>query len=316
MTQVRPWVEVRSPAKVNWILRVGPLRDDGFHTVHTALLALDLCDEVRLQPERDVPPGDLRLSISGPAASPDIPTDERNLILRAWRALPAGVRSDLQGLPHGWHMTLHKRIPSQAGLGGGSSNAAAGLAALWKACSWRVDEALWQAALDQVGSDCAFFGRLHALASVADSFPAGWYVDRGQSWQADIARPQAAFSVSVITPDTQCATGAVYGAFDRLGEAHPGAPTWRAADWARRENHLQAAACTSHPALARWAQAFEGVAPGRYQLAGSGASFYAPCASGEEAESWHQHVLQALAAQGCVPRFHWVGVPFRAEAGA
>ena len=69
-----------APAKVNLWLRVLGRRADGFHELDTGMLALDLADELEVEPRAE--PG-IELAVEGPFASPDVPRDERNL---AWRA--------------------------------------------------------------------------------------------------------------------------------------------------------------------------------------------------------------------------------------
>lgn len=304
-------IVVRSPAKVNWILRVGPLREDGYHGVHTALLALDWCDQLEVRLDASLPPGQGVLHVEGPAASADIPTDERNLIVRAWLALPEPIQERLRAWPSGWQVRLHKRIPSQAGLGGGSSNAAAVLAALWALGDWPRERSLWEPSLMALGSDCAFFGHL-LLASQEAGAPAAWMIDRGQRWVQWLQPERDDLHLSVITPDVTCATGAVYSAFDRGARAPIGSERWQAEDWQRRENALQEAALASQPELVRWAQWLQDLAPGAYQLAGSGSSFYAPVPTSQDPERWHHRVLEGLRAAGGTVRAAWWGQPFRA----
>jgi len=96
-----------APAKINLALVVGPRRQDGKHEVVTVYERIDLADTLRLEPA-DV------LSVEGFPAE--------TLVTRALRAL-----ADRTGVAPGWRVTLEKRIPVAAGLGGGSSDAAAAL---------------------------------------------------------------------------------------------------------------------------------------------------------------------------------------------
>ena len=136
---------VRAPAKVNLVLRVGPRRADGYHDLATLMVPLDLADvvEVRL---RDGPgpvtcraPG--RPELDGPG----------NLAARAAEAFRRRF-----GTTEGVAIRVEKRIPVTAGLGGGSSNAAAVLRALARAHHVTDREALAAVALE-VGSDVPFF---------------------------------------------------------------------------------------------------------------------------------------------------------------
>ena len=128
-------MQLRSYAKINWSLRVTGKRADGFHDLETVFQTISLHDTLTFrESERLVVTCDDRT----------IPTDERNLVVRAARAL--GVE----------RVAIHieKRIPSGGGLGGGSSNAATTLVALSKMFS--IDAPLERLALD-LGSDVPFF---------------------------------------------------------------------------------------------------------------------------------------------------------------
>ena len=106
-------VLVRAHAKINWALAVTGQRGDGYHTLDMLMQEISLCDDLRAE-EAD----SLELRIEGS----DLPADDSNLVLRAARALRE--RTDC---PKGARMTLRKRIPSEAGLGGGSADCAAAL---------------------------------------------------------------------------------------------------------------------------------------------------------------------------------------------
>jgi len=114
-----------APAKVNWTLEVLGRRPDGYHEVMTVLQTLDLCDRVVLSPARDV-----QVRVTGRVADLSEVSAEENLALRAAMAL----RQEVGGKGPGALIELEKVVPAAAGLGGGSSDAAAvlrGLNALW-----------------------------------------------------------------------------------------------------------------------------------------------------------------------------------------
>src|SRR5437016_5098721 len=100
---------LNAAAKVNLILEVLGKRDDGYHELVTVMQAVDLSDRITLE-DADV----LEL-----ASSPGVPTDGRNLALRAATAL-----REAAGVTRGARITLDKRIPVAAGLGGGSADEA------------------------------------------------------------------------------------------------------------------------------------------------------------------------------------------------
>ena len=104
---------VRCPAKVNLALRVIRRREDGYHELDTVFQAIDLWDTLS-----GLPAGELSLECD----LPDLPVDESNLVLKAARLL-----SETVGVSAGAAFTLRKSIPRQAGLGGGSSDAAGAL---------------------------------------------------------------------------------------------------------------------------------------------------------------------------------------------
>ncbi|PJE31825.1 4-diphosphocytidyl-2-C-methyl-D-erythritol kinase [Pseudooceanicola antarcticus] len=105
-----------APAKVNLALHVTGRRDDGYHLLDSLVVFADIGDRVQVTPA-----GEWSLTVSGPRAA-GVPTDESNLCLKAAR---------FAGTPVAIH--LEKHLPSEAGIGGGSSDAAAvlrGIAAL------------------------------------------------------------------------------------------------------------------------------------------------------------------------------------------
>jgi 4-diphosphocytidyl-2-C-methyl-D-erythritol kinase len=120
-------------AKVNVFLRVLGRRDDGYHDVETLVLPISLEDDVTVESADE-----LTLSLEGPAAD-GIPADDTNIALRAARALAAeagGAR------PPGARISIHKRIPVAAGLGGGSADAAA---------TFRLLDELWEREMGRDG---------------------------------------------------------------------------------------------------------------------------------------------------------------------
>ncbi len=143
-------VRVRAPAKVNLILRVLDRRPDGYHNLWSLMQTVGLEDELRIR----LRPGSSGLSLSCDDAS--LPTDGRNLIHRA--ATLVLERAGLQGAQAaGLEIRITKRIPVSAGLGGGSSDAAATIVGLNRllGLGWSDRE---MAAVGQVlGSDVPFF---------------------------------------------------------------------------------------------------------------------------------------------------------------
>lgn len=138
-------IELSAAAKVNLALEVLGRRADGYHELATVMQAVELSDRVVLE---DAEPLELRTT------APGIPTDASNLALRAALAL-----RDAAGIERGARVTLDKRIPVAAGLGGGSTDAAAvllGLNRLWS-LRWPIDR-LAEVAVT-LGMDVPFFLR-------------------------------------------------------------------------------------------------------------------------------------------------------------
>lgn len=125
LAPARP-VTVRAHAKINLDLRVLGTRPDGFHELRTVFQAVALHDTIECHPR--VGPFAIECDAAG------VPLDRSNLVWRAAETLWRSLRRD--GPVRDVFIRLHKRIPMQGGLGGGSTDAAATLAALARA--WRV----------------------------------------------------------------------------------------------------------------------------------------------------------------------------------
>ncbi|MGH9833186.1 MAG: 4-(cytidine 5'-diphospho)-2-C-methyl-D-erythritol kinase [Blastocatellia bacterium] len=106
-------------AKINWTLEILGKRPDGYHELRTLLQTVSLADELTFEP--------IGQGIEIHCDHPDVPRDETNLVHRA-----ATLFGDFTGAGKGVRVTINKRLPVAAGLGGGSSNAAVTLLALQK----------------------------------------------------------------------------------------------------------------------------------------------------------------------------------------
>jgi 4-diphosphocytidyl-2-C-methyl-D-erythritol kinase len=137
---------VFSPAKINLFLAITGRRADGFHDLVSVVAPLKWGDTLRI--EVDPQGRDLVLTCDEVA----VPRDESNLVLRAARAFCAAVQWNV-----GLRFHLSKKIPMGAGLGGGSSNAAATLRALNGLAPAPLTLAALAALAAQIGSDCALF---------------------------------------------------------------------------------------------------------------------------------------------------------------
>jgi 4-diphosphocytidyl-2-C-methyl-D-erythritol kinase len=137
-------LRLQAPAKLNLFLEVLGKRPDGYHDIRSIFHAINLCDEIEIRERKE--------GIHLECSDPSLPTDERNL---AWRA--AALMRKRARTAVGVAVRMVKRIPVGAGLGGGSSDAAAvlkGLNELWRLGLSDVQMARLSA---ELGSDCAFF---------------------------------------------------------------------------------------------------------------------------------------------------------------
>lgn len=132
-----------APGKLNLGLHVVRLREDGYRDIRTVFLRIPWSDSVTIEA------GD-GLSIT--CTDPSLPTDEQNLVIRAARALQEATRTDA-----GARIRLDKRIPSGAGLGGGSSDAATTLRLLNELWDLNLADDELAALAAGIGSDVSFF---------------------------------------------------------------------------------------------------------------------------------------------------------------
>ncbi len=136
--------DVLAPAKLNLFLHVTGRRSDGYHLLQSVFMLIDWCDRLSFELRRD---GQISRSDQGGA---DLPDDD--LCVRAARAL-----QQASGTSQGVHIHLEKNIPSQAGMGGGSSDAAACLLALQRLWGVRLPDETLQALALGLGADVPFF---------------------------------------------------------------------------------------------------------------------------------------------------------------
>lgn len=302
MDAVRAW----APAKLNLCLAVLGRRDDGYHELDTVMATVALKDELTLRPSGE--PG-LRLEVFGPQASEDIPTDGRNLALAGLGAAFERARALGVSAPAGALLRLDKRVPSRAGLGGGSSDAAASLRLVEQLLDCDLGSPWRQSWLAAAGSDTVFFDA---------AGPAGHArcTGRGERVEPLPALPRG-WQVVIVTPDLEASTGAIFGELGAgavTAQATPGIPAFerlsceQAGDSLR--NDLEPAALRAVPGLADWAAGLGQIGGMRFRMTGSGSSFFALCATAEQAAA----ACAVLEASLPAPRLVWSG-PFAPLAG-
>jgi 4-diphosphocytidyl-2-C-methyl-D-erythritol kinase len=179
-------LRVQCPAKLNLFLEVVRRRPDGYHDLDTIMQAVDLFDDLHVAP-RD---GD---ELTLECSDPRLPTDGRNLVLQAALALRehAGHRG-------GARFRLVKRIPSEAGLGGGSSDAAGTLLALNALWGLGLSTAELMQVAAAVGSDVAFF------------LPGGTAHCTGRGEVVEPLGPVGAFHYVLVCPPVRVSTPEAY----------------------------------------------------------------------------------------------------------
>jgi 4-diphosphocytidyl-2-C-methyl-D-erythritol kinase len=133
------------PAKVNLGLHVVGRRPDGYHEIVTVFQAIDLCDILE---------GEASETLTLEVTDPSIPSDERQLVVKAARLLEARV-AKARGL--GARLRLVKSIPAGGGLGGGSSDAAGALLLLNELWALELDRSELAPLAAELGSDVPFF---------------------------------------------------------------------------------------------------------------------------------------------------------------
>ena len=242
-------------AKVNRSLLVLGRRSDGYHEIDTLFQTIDLSDELAFEE-------DDRLSLT--VAGGDVPADETNLVLRAARALFSHT-----GAARGARLHLVKRIPSGAGLGGGSADAAAtllGLDALW---GLGLTAAELRGIAASVGSDVPFFlvgGRARGTG-------------RGERIEPLPDGPDE--SLVLLFPPFGLPTPDVYRALAAPPLADPPPPRW--AGEAPDRNDLEAAAERLRPELSALRASLRTAGAVSARLSGSGSTVFGAFRSPEEA---------------------------------
>ena len=253
---------VRAYAKINLSLVVGPVQTDGYHPLETVFQSLALHDTLAATVRRGV--------FALTCTDPGVPADTRNLVWRAaqrlWEAL--GRR----GEPHGVAIAIDKHIPMQAGLGGGSADAAAALVVLhhiWTPRGTTIDLAAIAAGL---GADVPYFlmgGTALGLGRGDDLYPL-----------AD-APP---YHVVLALPGFGVSTAAAYGWLDAdraagvtihpgNGAAGGGLPLWPGRNLLV-VNDLEASVLRRHPELARVRAALAGAGARAAAMTGSGSAVF------------------------------------------
>ena len=261
-------VVLAAPAKLNLFLEILRKRPDGYHELESLMVAVDLFDTLEMRAARSDTIS-LTCEPSSLSAGPD------NLVYKAAVALRTYANRP-RDRPLGAEIRLTKRIPTQAGLGGGSSDAAAalvGLNEIWKLGLTRLELLAIAASL---GSDVAFFLTL----------PAAWCTGRGEVVTPEEAATgrRSGFDFVLVCPPVGLGTAEVY---ERLtvpskpvsGDAIRSA--FRAGDAEKLGrvifNRLEDAAFALEPVVGRIRQRLGSLGPCGAMMSGSGSAVFAVC---------------------------------------
>lgn len=150
-------MHVLAPAKINLHLRVGPARADGFHPLMSWMCTVGLFDTLEFEYAQDTGAADSSTPIGLVCDVPNLPCDERNLVVRVTSSWGRRVYEMKKKRVRPLRVSLGKKIPAGAGLGGGSSDGASALRAvniLWETGASDVE---LNEFAGQFGSDLPFF---------------------------------------------------------------------------------------------------------------------------------------------------------------
>ena len=230
--------DVRAFAKINRMLRVMGTRPDGYHELRTIFQSIALHDTLTIRPA----PGPFGLECDDRRC----PVDRTNLVWQAAERL--WTASGKRGAPHGVSIRLKKRIPMQAGLGGGSSDAAATLVTLSRL--WHVDcERLKEVAVF-LGADVPYFlegGTVLGLDRGDLLFP---LLDGPRLW------------VTLAIPSFRVSTKEAFAWWDRAQPREGG------------DNDLEAVVTARYPEIARLISLFRVSGAGDAAMSGSGSAVF------------------------------------------
>ncbi|MCG8406794.1 MAG: 4-(cytidine 5'-diphospho)-2-C-methyl-D-erythritol kinase [Phycisphaerales bacterium] len=278
MTTMAPQlIRCRAPAKVNLTLAVLGSRSDGFHEIESWVLPINWCDQLSLSASD-------QLSLRVEGASKGVPEDASNLVRRATTALAqAADREPAVAI------VLEKSIPAEAGLGGGSSDAAStlmGLNRLWE-LNWPIERLVPIAA--EIGSDVPLF------------LNPGSVIIRGRGERVERLERGWNGRLVVVVPPYSVSTKAVYEAW----EAGARSESLHSSPWdeptlegeslmARLYNDLEPAAFAVEPRLRKVHSALEEIGGRPVRMTGSGSAFFTIFDRQEPAEAWRADVQSFL----------------------
>ncbi|MCZ6794990.1 MAG: 4-(cytidine 5'-diphospho)-2-C-methyl-D-erythritol kinase [Planctomycetota bacterium] len=271
-------LRVRTPAKINLYLEVGDVRGDGFHEIDSLLQTVSLHDVLEF---RETDDGEISLEEKGIADREENLVHRAAVLLRESGLLPAASR-------RGVRIVLEKRIPQGAGLGGGSSDAAATLVALARLWDVRASVEQLSEIAARLGSDVPFFlrggtarlrGRGEHVTPWHEVFDhesfhyvvahPGVHVPTGKVYESLDRRRQGGFTLTVSSPLDSMTSADIVSRFAR-GEVF--------------YNRLEDVTCSLYPELGDVSSRMKEEPFTAVSMTGSGAAFFGLCRDAEEAD--------------------------------
>jgi len=270
-------------AKINWFLRILGKRPDGYHELCTLFQTISLHDTLHFADSDN-----FELTCDDRS----IPTDDRNLVIKAAKAL-----QEVSGSKRGASIHLEKCIPSPGGLGGGSSNAVVALMGLARLWQMDIESAELHKIAASLGSDAPFF----LYGGTAMGFGRGEIIES----VGDISEP----SMLLVTADIAVPTAAAYGRIGASGLTNAGAESilrvcrFMAKSGDLRDgtliNDLEPSVFSAEPELARVKEKLLSCGAVNASMSGSGASVFAIF----DKEETRQAALEALEIESNWRRF-------------
>lgn len=253
--------EAFAPAKINLTLHVTGQRADGYHLLDSLVVFADVGDVVRVSPADE-----MSLQVTGPRAF-GVPEDARNLCWKAAEAFGAPVA-----------ITLEKHLPAAAGIGGGSSDAAAVLRAMEAAFGWRFEG--------------------HALVLGADVPVCRLAQAARMSGIGEIVEPVTvpALHAVLVNPGVEVPTPTVFRGLASKQNAPMAALPEPSAffDWlAGQRNDLEPPALAETPVIGQVLEALTEAGAGLSRMSGSGATCFGLFEDASAAQRAARHLQQA-----------------------
>jgi len=187
-------LQIKAPAKINLYLKILGRRTDGFHDLISLMQKIQLYDELVISPQRE--------GIHLHCPDSDLPENANNLVFKAAELFFVSQQERLVGKDRGVSLTLYKKIPVAAGLGGGSSDAAAVLLGLDRLFETNCSQAELISLAVQLGADVPFFVFGH---------PAAWATGIGEQLKPAVSL--ADYQLIIVNPGFSVATKWVFETF-------------------------------------------------------------------------------------------------------